>query len=95
MSGADVAALLGSFNIVTADQERRETWIYDKVATEAAYSRSGGSVVGLAFSSMGDGLAGGEAKAGTTSTSQRTLTVIIKFDNDRLVRHFSYHASLF
>ncbi|MDR0933534.1 MAG: hypothetical protein LBM56_00375, partial [Burkholderiaceae bacterium] len=34
MSGAEVAAALGSPNIVTTDEERREVWIYDKIATD-------------------------------------------------------------
>jgi len=95
MSGADVAGVLGSPNIVTTDNERRETWVYDKISTEVAYSKSGGSIVGLIFSSSGGGLGGGYSKAGATSTTQRTLTVVIKFDNDGLVRDFSYHASQF
>jgi outer membrane protein assembly factor BamE (lipoprotein component of BamABCDE complex) len=33
MSGAEVAAVLGSPNIVSTDEERREVWIYDKIAT--------------------------------------------------------------
>ena len=74
MSGAEVASVLGSPNIVTTDSERRETWVYDKMSTEVAYSKSGGSVVGLIFSSAGGGLGGGYGKAGATSTSQRTLT---------------------
>jgi len=95
MSGADVAGVLGSPNIVTTDSERRETWVYDKISTEVAYSKSGGSIVGLIFSGSGGGLGGGYGKAGATSTTQRTLTVVIKFDNDGLVRDFSYHASQF
>jgi outer membrane protein assembly factor BamE (lipoprotein component of BamABCDE complex) len=95
MSGAEVATVLGSPNIVTTDQERRETWIYDKISTEVAYSRSGGSIVGLIFSSSGGGLGGGRTQAGAASTSQRTLTVVIKFDEEGMVRDFSYHASQF
>ena len=95
MSGAEVAQILGSPNIVTTDEERRETWVYDKISTEVAYSKSGGSIIGLIFSSSGGGLGAGEAKAGATSTTQRTLTVVIKFDSDGLVRDFSYHASQF
>src|SRR3989304_8151099 len=41
MSQADVAEALGSPNIVTKDSVGDETWIYDKIATEASYSRSG------------------------------------------------------
>jgi outer membrane protein assembly factor BamE (lipoprotein component of BamABCDE complex) len=44
MSGADVVAILGSPNIVTTDEERREAWVYDKFATETAYSTSSGGV---------------------------------------------------
>jgi hypothetical protein len=95
MSGAEVATVLGSPNIVTTDSERRETWVYDKISTEVAYSKSGGAVVGLVFSSFAGGSGGGYAKAGAKSTSQRTLTVVIKFDDVGLVRDFSYHASRF
>lgn len=95
MSGAEVAEVLGSPNIVTTDTERRETWVYDKISSEVAYSRSEGSVVGLIFGGSGGGLGGGSASAGATSTSQRTLTVVIKFDENKLVRDFSYHTSRF
>ena len=33
MPASDVAALLGSPNIVTTDENRREVWIYDKVSS--------------------------------------------------------------
>lgn len=48
MSGAEVAEALGSPNIVTKDSSESETWIYDKIATEASYSNSRGGVGGLA-----------------------------------------------
>lgn len=95
MSAADVAVALGSPNIVTTDSERRETWIYDKISSEVAYSKSSGSVVGLIFGSSGVGLGAGSKSAGAVASSQRTLTVIIKFDDDNLVRDFSYHTSRF
>ena len=44
MSGAEVVSILGSPNMVTTDSERRETWVYDKVATERAYSSSSGGL---------------------------------------------------
>ncbi|MGB5623666.1 MAG: hypothetical protein WBN65_14325 [Gammaproteobacteria bacterium] len=95
MSGAEVAEVLGSPNIVTTDEERRETWIYDKISSEVAYSRSGGAIVGLLFSSSGGGLGAGSKSAGASSTSQRTLTVVIRFDENDMVRDFSYHSSSF
>ncbi len=95
MSAADVAAVLGSPNIVTTEEERQETWIYDKISTDVTYSRSSGTVVGLLFGSAGGGAGVGTTSAGSRSSSQRTLTVIIKFDGNSRVRDFSYHSSRF
>lgn len=99
MSGAEVAQVLGSPNIVTTDEERREVWIYDKIATDQAYSTSSGGIAALILawggSVAGGGGAGGTASAGASSVSQRTLTVIIKFDKAGKVRDFAYHTSRF
>ena len=95
MSAADVAAALGSPNIVTTDKERQETWIYDKISSDVTYSRSSGTVVGLIFGSSGGGAGVGTTNSGANSSSQRTLTVIIKFDGNNEVRDFSYHTSRF
>ncbi len=99
MSGADVAQALGSPNIVSTDEERREVWIYDKIATDQAYSSSSGGISALILG-FGPGIAGAagggsNASAGASSTSQRTLTVIIKFDKEGKVRDFAYHTSRF
>jgi outer membrane protein assembly factor BamE (lipoprotein component of BamABCDE complex) len=99
MSGAEVAQVLGSPNIVSTDEERREVWIYDKIATDHAYSESRGDVMALILGWGGSaaGAAGGSmsSSAGASSTSQRTLTVIVKFDKDGKVRDFAYHTSRF
>ena len=95
MSAAEVAGVLGSPNIVTTDDRRQETWIYDKISTDVTYSRSSGTIVGLIFGGSGGGAGIGTTNAGATTTSQRTLTVIIKFDGDSSVRDFSYHTSRF
>jgi outer membrane protein assembly factor BamE (lipoprotein component of BamABCDE complex) len=95
MSGAQVAEVLGSPNIVTTDEARRETWVYDKISTDVAYSRSSGSIVGLIFGGSGGGLGVGSSSSGASSTTQKTLTVVIKFDESDQVRDFSYHASQF
>ena len=95
MSAANVASALGSPNIVTTDDQRQETWIYDKISSDVTYSSSSGTIVGLMFGSAGGGAGGGMTDAGSRSSSQRTLTVIIKFDGDNRVRDFSYHTSRF
>jgi outer membrane protein assembly factor BamE (lipoprotein component of BamABCDE complex) len=87
-SGADVAAALGSPNIVTSDAEGGETWVYDRISTSNAYSTSQAGINALF-------LAGASASAGASSTSQRTLTVIIRFDKSKRVRSFSYRSSSF
>ena len=99
MSGAEVAEVLGSPNIVSTDEERREVWIYDKVATDYVQSSSSGGVsalilgIGSAVGGLGSG--GYSSSAGAASRSQRTLTIIIKFDKESKVRDFAYHTSKF
>lgn len=103
MSSTDVVQLLGSPNLVTTDDQRRESWVYDKIATEHAYSTSSGGVSALILGGalVGDGAVGGgvgpgySAGAGAASTSQRTLTVIIKYDEQQRVRDFAYRSSSF
>jgi hypothetical protein len=99
MSGAEVVSALGAPNIVTTDEERREVWTYDRIATEAVHSSSGLSFSPLLLGnggSMAGGAAGGLTQsAGAESRSQRTLTVIIRFDEQKKVRDFAYHASQF
>lgn len=87
MSGADVATVLGSPNVVTTDEQRREVWIYDKISTETAYSTSDayGTILIL----------GASQSSGAVSTTQKTLTVIVKFDEAKKVRDFAYHSSQF
>ncbi len=103
MSGADVVGALGAPNMVTTDDRRRATWVYDKISTETAYSGSSGGVNALFLGGglVGAGALGGGAggsygsAAGARSTSQRTLTVIIKFDEASKVRDFAYRSSSF
>ena len=92
---AEVAEYLGSPNIVTNDEENRQTWIYDKISREVAYSNSTGGVAGLIFGGSGGGIGSGSVSSGASKTSQRTLTVVIKFDHDERVRDFAYHTSRF
>ena len=103
MSGADVLGVMGSPNIVSSDEQRREVWVYDKISTERAYSTSSGGISALILAggvAGTTGLLGGampsvSSSAGASSTSQRTLTVIIKFDDNKKVRDFAYHSSRF
>ena len=103
MSNAEVVEVLGSPNMVTTDEKRREAWVYDKIATENAYSTSSGGVSALilgglagASGAVGGGVGPSFSKgSGASSTSQRTLTIVIKFDEQNKVRDFAYRQSSF
>ena len=103
MSAADVATVLGSPNIVTTDAEGREVWIYDKISTDVSYSHDSGGLGAILLIGSASGVAAGgglgsgsySKSAGAQSKTQRTLTVIIKYDEQKLVRDFAYHSSKF
>lgn len=103
MTQTEVAEALGSPNIVTGDGDGREAWVYDKIATEASYSRSSAAAAGGAGAAGTPGdvlllgvLAGAlSSDTGASATTEKTLTVVIKFDGNKRVSAFSYHASKF
>lgn len=99
MPNAEVIESLGSPNVISTDAEGREVWVYDKISTESVYSTSsaGGGIGALILGgtvAAGLGL-NGEKQAGAKSTSQRTLTIIVKMDKKGLVRDLAYHSSQF
>jgi len=87
MTNTEVIEALGSPNMVTTDEERREVWVYDKLATESAQSSNSGGINIL--------ILGVRGSSGAASTTQRTLTVVIKFDKANKVRDFAYQTSRF
>lgn len=87
MASSQVVEVLGSPNIVTTDENRLEVWVYDKIATDVSYSTNNGGVWLLIGTVDGT--------SGAASTSQRTLTIVIKFDAEKKVRDFAYHSSSF
>lgn len=103
MSSIEVAEALGSPNMVRRDAEGRETWIYDKIATEASYKNSSTNVgAGVSGAGMpgnvlllGTISGGRSGSKGASATTQKTLTVIIRFDANDAVESFSYHSSAF
>ena len=91
LGSANVAAILGSPDSVSSDENDEETWVYDRISTNLSYSSNNGAIVGLVFGNY----IGGANYIGAAMTSQQTLTVTIKFDEDDLVRDFSYYTSDF
>ncbi|MDC9727063.1 MAG: hypothetical protein PSN35_04425 [Candidatus Thioglobus sp.] len=87
MSAADVVVVLGSPNIVTSNDIDGETWVYDKISQDVSYGNS--SSYGTLL------LIGTSEKSGTSSTSQRTLTIVITLDSRSKVTKVKYHTSRF
>jgi hypothetical protein len=99
LSQADVAERLGSPNIVTREPDGREAWVYDKVSSEVEAS-SGSVGVGGVGAGAGGSLAGvlglvAGKRSGKVKSSQKTLTVVIRFSAAGTVEGFTWHASRF
>lgn len=86
MSGAEVTQVLGSPNIVTADENGLVTWVYDKIASEANYSSNSDFLFLFVYAQSNNST--------NVTMSQKTITVVIKL-RDNKVESFSYHASKF
>lgn len=87
MSGAEVIQALGSPNIITRDQNGFETWVYDRIATEARYNESA-NILFLMLYAQG-------SSSSNATVSQKTLTVVIKMNEYGRVDSFAYHSSKF
>lgn len=87
MPASDVAAILGSPNIVTTDEKRREVWVYDKVSSNRVDTAN--SAAGTLL------IIGGSTAQSQSTTTQKTLTIIIKFDEQKMVRDFAYNYTQF
>jgi hypothetical protein len=62
--------------------------VYDRIATESVSSSSSGGVNALFLAGVG-------GRTGVARTSQRTLTIVIRYDEQARVRDFSYRSSSF
>jgi outer membrane protein assembly factor BamE (lipoprotein component of BamABCDE complex) len=87
MPASDVVAILGSPNIVTTDEQRREVWVYDKVSSNRVDTANsiGGSII----------IFGGSSAQSQSTSTQKTLTIIIKYDEQKMVRDFAYNYTQF
>ena len=99
LSQTDVAERLGAPNVLTRDAEGREAWVYDKVSSEIEAS-SGSLGVGGAGSGVGSTFAGllgisAGKRSDKAKSSQRTLTVVVRFSAAGAVEGFTWHHSRF
>ncbi len=87
MSSTEVVEILGAPNMVTTDENRNETWVYDRMCTNIQGSASEGYFTLI--------LAGVGTSRYNRQTSQRSLTIIVMFDEKGKVRDFRYRQTSF
>ena len=103
----DLVELFGGPNISTIDADGRETWVYERAASESNVTGKGQGTIEarrLDFYFNLGLLGGGTERAKEAGSSEyqqsisnsiKTLTVIIKFNEDRTVKEYSARASRF
>ena len=94
MSGAEVARVMGSPNVVTKDGDNAEVWIYDKISTVNANSGSSLFGIGGRLGGTTGGVGLGTYSSGASSRNQKTLTVVIKLLENKVTK-VDYNASSF
>lgn len=96
---AEVLETFGGPNITSIDGTGQEMWVYDRQATVTSDSSSGfsiGMLLGAGGGSVGGGagLGFGKKKSKSEQTS-RSMTLIIKFDKNKVVSDFRSRSSSF
>jgi hypothetical protein len=99
LSQAEVVERLGSPNILTRDGAGREAWVYDRVSSDVEVSSGGVGIGGLGAGAGSTfagvlGISGGKSKEKLRS-SQRTLTVVVRFTAAGTVESFTWHHTRF
>lgn len=79
----EILEVFGAPNIITKNKSGNEVWTYDKVSVEKGTSDVYGTLL----------IVGGTGSR--TSTSARTFTLMIEFDEKNIVKDFSYRSSAF
>jgi len=79
----DILEVFGAPNIITKNKSGDEVWTYEKMSVESGTS----AVVGTAILVSGAG--------SRTSSSSRTFTLMIEFDDNDVVKDYSYRSSAF
>ena len=82
---ASVLEALGPAHRVSTDSQRREVWTYENISSDRVDTESavGGGII----------VFGGGKNPSLSSASQRTLTLIIYYDEAKKVRELAYNYS--
>jgi len=79
----EILEVFGAPNIITKNKSGNEVWTYDKASIETGTSDVYGTIL----------IAGGTGSR--SATSARTFTLMIEFDENNVVKDFSYRSSAF
>lgn len=96
---AEILENFGGPNVTSIDGTGQEMWVYDRHATVTSDSSSGFSI-GMLIGAGGGSVAGGGGlgfgkKKSKSSQSSRSMTLIIKFDKNKVVSDFKSRSSSF
>lgn len=96
---AEILENFGGPNITSIDGSGQEMWVYDRHATVTSDSSSGFSI-GMLIGAGGGAVGGGAGlgfgkKKSRSSQSSRSMTLIIKFDKNKIVSDFKSRSSSF
>jgi len=99
----ELVQLFGSPNISTFDSAGIETWVYERTVRQTDVQQNTQAAQGAVnlgaffnFGQAGAAVAGNKSTATTTSTtSLRSITVIVKFNAEHVVSDYSVRASYF
>jgi len=86
-----VIEVFGAPNITTTDAENNEVWTYQKHSIGGESLDAGGGVIGVVPGAVGVGGTSGSAY----SQSSKTMTLIIKFNEKKIVKDFQSMYSSF
>lgn len=95
----DLLKLFGAPNITTTDSDGQEVWVYDQISTTTqsqGWSESDRFQQFFSAGVVGGGRSGSASKQGNSrSSTTRTLTVVVTFNEDKTVKEYSARATKF
>jgi outer membrane protein assembly factor BamE (lipoprotein component of BamABCDE complex) len=84
----EIVKVLGAPNIISRDKQGNETWTYDRISRDTQSNSRSAAGFGALFGWI---FAGGSSSA-SSSISNKSLTVIITFDDNKNVIDYAYQS---
>ena len=98
---ADLVQMFGGPSIATVDNDGVETWVYERSVTQTdvtSQSQNWQAAAGLGvffghISANAQGGGGQQSAASSTASSFRSLTVVVKFNENKTVKDYTVRSS--